>query len=478
MRKVMWIGVVVVATALSVSSLSADCTPLLRPVSLPSVFPSHAAGPIAWNGSILGVAKVDTGLAHSLWFAEYDSDLNQITPDVEVASDTLNGIIALTWNGSEFAEFYQLPSQQLVFQRISAGGQVVGAPIAVATNHTNSQNQAIDVVWDASRKTYDVVHTIPIGFDASLWMTAVQPDGTIAADVPITFFFATTPTPRIAASSGSIGIVWIYDDRSGTGERLFSAVVDPTNHVLGLQQISATGHAPVIAASSTGFLVIYEGPGSGGKPELRSTQLSLAGAVTKSDATFLKPAGVDIATRSLIWNPTLAEWALVYSDTNIGFDFGPGDTRIRRFKIPATLPPSDTFFAPDSLHRDYLANYPLAWTGVSYIGSISRNISPSDGSDTALVRLCPLIASASGPALVATGTVVTFRGTTSGGTPDFKFAWDFGDLDTAVGQVVTHRYPHPGTYTVTLTVTDGTGAISVTTLTIRVVVPRERVARH
>jgi len=38
--------------------------------------------------------------------------------------------------------------------------------------------------------------------------------------------------------------------------------------------------------------------------------------------------------------------------------------------------------------------------------------------------------------------------------------WDFGDLNTANGEIVYHRYDKSKTYTVTLQVTDNNGAVS------------------
>jgi hypothetical protein len=467
----------VVAAALSSLPLHGDCISTLKPVSQPVVFPSHAAGPVVWNGSALGVAKIDTDIAHSLWFALYDSDLNQLTPDVQVADASLTGIVALTWNGTEFGVFYQSPlTLQLLLQRVSSAGQPVGAPIPIAANHNVSGHDEYDLTWDTTRQTYDVIHTVPNGRDAGLWVTTVKPDGTIVTDTLVTFFFASTATPRIAASNGNIGFVWVFDN--GTAQPLFFAMLDRNDHITAVQAVSQTGRNPLLAASPTSFLVIDMAPLTSTSNELRSTRLDQNGNIVSPDATFLRASGVDIASRSLIWNPTLNEWALIYSDTNLGFNFAPGDTHLRRFHTPATVPPSDVIFAPDNLHRDFVALYPLTWTGVSYVGTIARTLSPTAGSDTWLVRYCPLIANASAPATTTVFTNVTFTAMPSGGTPDYLYSWDFGDLNTGSGAVVTHQYAHPGTYTVMLTVTDTAHATATTTLTIKVVVPRTRVARH
>ncbi|MBN1859432.1 PKD domain-containing protein [Candidatus Bipolaricaulota bacterium] len=49
-----------------------------------------------------------------------------------------------------------------------------------------------------------------------------------------------------------------------------------------------------------------------------------------------------------------------------------------------------------------------------------------------------------------------------------QYLWSFGDGSTASGEISTHRYEQPGTYTVTLSVTDNDGAGAVTTATVSV----------
>src|SRR5260370_972359 len=171
MRRATGICVVVLAAAVA-SGARADCFPTLKLVTQPAVFPSHAAGPVVWNGTALGVAKFDA-TSHSVWFALYDTDLNQISFDAQVVANAPSGIVKLTWNGSEFGVFYQAGLPDLLLQRVSAGGQPVGTPIPMAANHLATQEE-YDVVWDATRQTYDIVHTIPTGPEGGLWATTGQ----------------------------------------------------------------------------------------------------------------------------------------------------------------------------------------------------------------------------------------------------------------------------------------------------------------
>jgi PKD repeat protein len=53
--------------------------------------------------------------------------------------------------------------------------------------------------------------------------------------------------------------------------------------------------------------------------------------------------------------------------------------------------------------------------------------------------------------------VVTFTDTSSGGSPGYTYAWDFGDSSTSTEANPTHSYASPGNNTVSLTVTDSLG---------------------
>jgi len=95
------------------------------------------------------------------------------------------------------------------------------------------------------------------------------------------------------------------------------------------------------------------------------------------------------------------------------------------------------------------ANLGSGWVEVQYYG-YDYNLCIEGilyGSD-------PLIANAHGP---YTGTVdipIQFNGSASGGTPPYKYEWDFDDGSTSMEQNPTHIYTAADTYSVKLTVTD------------------------
>jgi len=456
------------------ASAGAQCISTVRTVSQPVVFPSHAAGPVAWTGSVLGVAKIDIG-SSVVYFATYDANLNQLTADRVGANASLNGPIALIWNGSEFALFYQTGLLQLVFQRIAVSGEPIGTPIAVAPQHLNWQNQEYDIAWDSRRNAYDIIHTIPTGTERGLWLTIVDRDGKLQYDQSLSIYFSSTAEPRLAvAPSGEIGIAWVRLDE--IGETLYFLVFGSDNNVKAVERVSVGGRNARLAASDTTFLIITGLTVGGGTGELRSVRVDLKGAIIANDSTFLPARGVDIAPVSLLWNPTLREWALIYSESQSGFNVFPGETRLRRFDFRGAV--SDTLFAPDPTKNIFAMTYPHVWTGTSYVGSISRPVPRSEGSDTHLVKHCPLLSSVSGPSYTALYGLAQFTAAANGGTPDYRYQWDFGDTGKAEGRTPSHQYIRTGTYVVTLTITDSAGGVTVSTMTVNVVVPKRRAAGH
>lgn len=74
----------------------------------------------------------------------------------------------------------------------------------------------------------------------------------------------------------------------------------------------------------------------------------------------------------------------------------------------------------------------------------------------AKASISPLFPGFNGPVPDAPLTT-SLNGSASGGTPPYRFAWDFGDEATSAVENVTHTYVLPGTYVAVLTVTDGDG---------------------
>ncbi len=454
----------------------ADCISTTRPVSTPGVFPNHIAGPIAWSGSVLGVAKTDfDAVTSAIHFATYDINFTQLADDRKLVDASFNGAAALLWTGSEFGLFYQNQGRQLVLQRLDATGNAIGAAIPII-NHSWSPDDEFDVVWAPARSGYAVAHSVTQGADRGLWVTIVSATGTIVADTNIAGFISPPSNPRVVAlPDGTVGVVWT---RSAEAVRLmFVSLVIPGNPAQKNVAVSDRAISSLrVASNDTSILLIYSAGTTTGT-ELRATMLDRAGNVVTSDVRFLTGRGIDITPSSLVWNPALGEWALVYIDAQLGLFAFPGDTRLRRF-ASLDAPPSDTIFSPNPLQSQMTAPFPIVFANGGYIGSIRRVLSRAEGSESYLIKTCPFAVSASADRPFSPpASAITFTATGSGGTLAYTFEWDFGDLSRATGAVVQHVFLRPGTYTITLTGTDAAGAKAIAKLTVQVAAPRRRAVK-
>jgi PKD repeat protein len=120
------------------------------------------------------------------------------------------------------------------------------------------------------------------------------------------------------------------------------------------------------------------------------------------------------------------------------------------------------------------------WCGVLVVVAVLLGARSATGSAItdpgpswpASVLSAPLVAKASVSPLfpgfnspVPSAPLRTFlNGSATGGTPPYRFAWDFGDGATSAVQNATHTYALPGTYAAVLTVTGGGGVTATSTI--------------
>ena len=473
-----WVVAVVCALVLAAPA-AAQCTPTLVPVSQPAFFPNHAAGPIAWTGSLFGVAKPDADiLTNAIYFGVYDANLNAVRADNLVAAASANGPRILLWNGTEFALFYQTPQFQITFQRIDTLGNPIGGPIAVAPQHPLAPGMEFDAAWDPTRKAYVVLHSITLGFDRGVWLTTVGADGSLKTDEPISFFIADPVYPRVAVTpTGTIGIVWSRLVNGGQQELAF-AIATPGSPVTSVSTIRAGGANPRLATDGRFFFVVYTAAVTGGTV-LRSVKFDTAARVVTADAQLLA-AGQDVAAFSLIPNPTLSEWGLLYVSYPAGINNPEfGETRLRRMAFSgATF--TDEPFSADLNKRTLAPQSQLTWNGNAYVASIGRVLSRAEGTESYLGRLCPLVVTATAsPILTSPNVPIRLTANPSGGTPPYSFTWSFGDVSANdSGQSVTHAYTQPGTYTATVTAADLNGSVATASVTVTILNLRRHAARH
>jgi PKD domain-containing protein len=479
MRERIWTRVSAALVALLMAAVvHAQCVQTSKPISLPAVFPSLVAGPIASTGSTLGLAKSDTSTSSpAIFFAIFDSNLNQITLDRQVAATSLNGPSALFWTGTEFGLFYLRPDYTLVLQRVDGSGNPIGTPTPMP--HSWSSNDEFDMAWSPALNAYTVAHFVTLGFDLGLWLSVVTPTSAVVSDLNLSVFAGSPANPRVAPlPDGTVAVLWSRP--TITPPITFMGLVNPTTRTFKIVAITNRAISnPRIATNGSSILMVFTSPLTSGGTELRYALVDTLGTVLKADSSLMTGSGIDIAPLSLIWTPTLSEWALVYSDANVGFGVFPGETRLRRFASP-TGTFSDTQLSPDPLHNRMNAPFPIVFINNGYVGSIQRVISSTAGSESYLVKLCPFFVTATANPPVAHQFIpVTFSASASGGTPGFSFSWQFGDNDSAQGTVVQHFYQLPGTYTVTLTGTDAAGATSITRINVVITTGgRLRSARH
>ena len=448
-----------------VSAAHGDCISLLRESSS-GVF-NRTSSAVAWNGSALGVVKVENNDFRSLLFAMYSSDLTPLTGDRRVTDATFAGVTALLWTGSEFGLFFQdRSSAQLYLQRIAAAGDPIGGPIAVAPNHSPSGEREYDVTWDASRQAYVILHSILVGIDKGMWLTMLNANGTLRSDDLITTSFSVPALPRLAVNSS--GAIIVLFRRAG----MFYYRVNDAAGAGGGPQPLVNAHEVRVASNATTFTIIAS------MPATVSTEIDWAvidehGAIVQPIKKLFAARGVEIAPVALFWNETRGEWALSYLDSRFPFTVVPGDYRLRRF-TPSGAVITDSLFSPDSVFSTLATNQPFAWNGSSYLTAASRVASGSTQPESYLIRLCPLTASIGGRRCAVQGIATAFSAIAEGGRGDLTYSWDFGDTSIASGKSVTHVYEHLGDYTLSLRVTDSTGATNSNSIVVHVVASASR----
>ncbi|HET7436510.1 MAG TPA: PKD domain-containing protein, partial [Thermoanaerobaculia bacterium] len=445
---------------------SAQCVSGTTTVSVRSSFPNRAANAVAWNGTALAVAKTENVLTHPIYVSLYSDALGRLTDDVQVAPGSNNGPLALLWNGTEFGLFYQNQNLRLVLQRISAEGQPIGSGVIVAPARPVFAADEFDITWDAHRQAYAIARVAAQGPDRGLWFWSVRPDGTIAAELQLYFFLATPAHPHIAVTAnGTTGIIF---DHSAGG--IYYIAIAPDNTFTLAQLLPTIGHDARLAVRGNTFAIASTAVTNAGNA-IRWLRFNANGTALAPESTiFVSPREVSLS--SLI--ATDREWALAYNDAPTGTP----EYRLRRFEDDGTII-SDAVFSPDHLTTSLSTRYPFVWTGTSYISPVALFVNNTQGSDSYLIRNCPLRGTpVPNATLVAILDTVQFTADVSGGKPAYKYFWDFGDFSTpSTFEAPTHKYDRTGTYTVTLTVVDAVGATSVETATVRVIREKRRVVR-
>lgn len=456
---------------LAAAEAYAECVSSNELISLRASELNRAAGPVAWTGSLLGVAKNEHNTAKSIWFGLYDDQGHQLR-ETKIVDTSFNGAQALVWSGSDFGLFYLDQFGYHRYQRIAADGTPIGG--AVALPHGIWEDDEFDFTFDRTRDVHLVLHRVTQGPETGLWLTGFARDGSVKFERFVYSFVAPVGLPRVAvAANGTIAIFFTHAAVVGTS----MIRIDAQDRYLAPITVSTTPALDVAAAARDNtFGIAKQVAATGGRTEIRWLVVDTNGTTTVSERLLISGKGVDVAPVSLVATPT--EWALGYDDSVLGFRTLPGEYRLRRF-TQTGVAISDTQFSADRLRSTFLTRHPFVWTGAAYVSSVALFISPLQGSDSYLVRHCPLIGQPTADRTIARLLdPFTFTAAASGGSPDYTYEWDLGDnTRTETGATIQHRYDRFGTYTVTLTTTDLAGGRHVSTMQVRVVAGKNRAVR-
>lgn len=448
-----------------------ECVTTSRLISTRSSNPNLVSGPVAWSGSVLGVAKTQENAPNSLWFAVYDEALQTLVPDRLVATD-LRDIVSLQWTGSEFGLFYRTSQgQRLHLQRLSMMGDPIGGPIAITPSRTVYSGDEIDIEWNAAADAYVVARYITQGQSRGIWVTYVSRDGTHRSDRRLAVIATSQTDLSLAVTpTGVAGLV--FGTEGGIVLARFTETTIPFANTI------AQGEGVFLEIAALGnHFVVAHAVAEGGKTTIHYAVIDTSHQIVVPDTLLLEGSGDDAWPLALVAGDN--EVALAYIDRRDRDEPEDTEYRLRRFTLDGTTL-TDTYFAASDFGAATRSEsaFDFVWTGTSYLQAAFRQT--SDRLNSHLLRYCPLRATVfTDPIAGRPGQPVTFTALPDGGVPGYSYAWTFGDPTRVFRtQSVTRTYDDVGSYTAMLTVTDSSGASYTTTYTVNVVTVRRRSARH
>jgi hypothetical protein len=447
-----------------------QCVTTVRLISTRQSEPNLIAGPVAWSGTVLGVAKSQEGSSTAVWFAGYDESLQTLVSDRLIATDARD-IVSLDWTGTEFGLFYRTANQRLHLQRISTTGDRIGGVIPITPGRTVYAGDEIDIEWSPADDAYVVARDISQGQHKGIWVTYVGRDGTHRADRKLPVFAASQSNLSLSVTSTGIAGLF-YADFSGG---ISFARVTETGSVIALGVTTVPGNYIESAAQGNLFIVTHSVE-TAGKTEIRWLVVDTSHNVIRPDGLLVQGSGDDAWPLALIANDE--EIALAYIDAANRGEPNDKAYRLHRFTLDGTTL-TDTNFAAADLGAASRSEsvHDFVWTGTSYLQAAFRE-SP-DRLNSHLLRYCPLRANIGTDVVYGRpGQPVVFTALPQGGAPGYSYEWTFDDPTRIFrSQSVTRTYQETGTYTATLKVIDSAGATDTTTYTVTVITVKRRSAR-
>lgn len=447
MRHVLFSLSVLCLAVVGTAAAVADCFPREQRIFQGT---SDRTGPIAWTGSFLAMAATNTDSSRPIDFVRFASNL-QPAEKRRVVDASLDGAFALLWTGTEFGLFYQDAERFEVLQRLTSTGQKIGTPIRLFTTPSGS-DQAYDVEWNGTR--YVIGRTkLSRTQDRGLYITVVNPDGSIHFNQGISFSVNEGTDVDVATGGERLALVWTAT--SAPGQPTYFSYLDPGSSFIRTESLAITGERPRIAWDGTSFVVVTSTALTGGRTAFRAARIDANGALIAPAVQLFTSSGKAALAEQLIWTGQM--FALSYIDSPTGFLGDTGELRLHTF-LPDLTNRSDVRFSVESGNRFIPARFPFLWTGESFVTVIDRVNSVTREYDAFLVSQCPLFVEIEIEGdLAAVSVPAKFTARITGGVPPYTIRWDFGDRTTSNEQVVEKTYSRLGDYVVTLTVTDSVG---------------------
>jgi hypothetical protein len=451
-----------VLIAIGVAASAADCVTEVRLLSTQGSVPNLVAGPSAWSGNVLAVAKTEEGTPGAIWVAIYGEGMETLVADHRIVTDATGNpsIIALLWNGLEFGLFYQTEAS-IRLQRLTTAGDPIGAPIAVNPTRRPRLGDHAEVVWSAALHAWVIGRHIASGTNHGIWVTVLETDGTVQRDEEIPAVPPAEPHLALAVTdTGVIGMFYLTtDDNSLLFTRIRPGAFEKTLSIV------PTGGTNVQATTAGDLFVVARLVGQAPTAAIRWFVADSDHHLVRPDGVLVDGNGGEPVPLGLIHAE--GELALTYSLAPSPA-FAP-DLRLHRFTVAGAFISDTRFAGNDLVASRALSSYPPVFSGAAYLTPAVRQF--GGRLDSYLLRYCPLRAAIEVPRVVEAGKPVTLDSLVTGGVPPYEYAWsivrDPGGASAAAS--ITRTFTLTGPRAVTLVVTDNSGAQTTATFTIEVV---------
>ncbi len=462
-----------VLVLLGAFSGSAQCVSEIRDIT--GRLPSLEAGPVAWTGSVLGIAAIQRPTG-AIWVTIADERGTALYDRLRLPDTEGSTLYALLTNGAEFSVWFRDRNRNLRMQRVSTTGDFIGEAIyALDDDIFIDDNDRVDVTWSSALNAYVLARSVTTTTPRELWLSVINANGTersmsrIAADVG--------PDSFVRVAVTETGIIGVFYEGTSGNVRLVR--VEPMVPNVSQNVWTPGGDDLVVAAYQNQF-VLARSVSENGRSYILSKIITTGGDEVRSESVLLEGSGVAVRAVSLLARDT--ELALSYLDAPAGFELQRPRYRLFRF-LPTGAPISDVFFAAtDPGLRRAATEFDFVWTGSAYVSAAVLELGEAD--ESYLIRYCPLAADIFGPRVVRRGEKVAFTGDASGGVGPYTYEWRYQGGGFVAGPRLELTFTATGQFTFEVTVTDATGAQSAQFFTIQVVEPstplprKRRSVRH